>query len=81
MKTTMDKAGRVVIPAPLRAEGLKGGRIHDAHIAEIARVHGAKTVITGNTRDFRSLLAHGISILSTREVNLRLQVILPPSPP
>jgi predicted nucleic acid-binding protein len=52
-------------------ERLPGGRIYDAHIAETARVHGAKTVITGNTRHFKVLAAHGISILTPSEVKLR----------
>jgi predicted nucleic acid-binding protein len=48
-----------------------GGRIYDGHIAEIARLSGAKTVITGNLRHFRSLAAHGIRVLAPGEVELR----------
>jgi predicted nucleic acid-binding protein len=47
-----------------------GGRIYDAHIAETARLGGARTVITGNVRHFRSLSASGISVLTAEEVNL-----------
>ena len=50
---------------------LVGGRIHDAHIAETARAHGARTVITGNIRHFKGLAVHGISILTPGEVKLR----------
>jgi len=41
-----------------------GGRIYDAHIAEIARLAGARTVVTDNGRHFAVLLRHGIRVLS-----------------
>jgi len=44
-----------------------GGRIYDAHIAEIARLAGAKTVVTDNRRHFTALLRHGIHVLTTDE--------------
>jgi len=48
-----------------------GGRIHDAQIAETARLAGARTVITGNVRHSKGLSGHGILVLTTGEVNLR----------
>jgi predicted nucleic acid-binding protein len=48
-------------------EGVAGGRIYDAHIAEIARLAGARTVVTDNRRHFTSLMRHEIRVLSTEE--------------
>jgi predicted nucleic acid-binding protein len=48
-------------------ERAAGGRIYDAHIAEIARLAGAKTVVTDNRRHFTTLLRHGVRVLSTDE--------------
>lgn len=47
------------------AEGISGGRIYDAHIAEVACFGGAKTVITDNRRHFATLLRRGIRVLTT----------------
>src|SRR5439155_25157244 len=44
-----------------------GGRIYDAHIAEIARQAGARVVVTDNRRHFTALLRAGIRVLSTDE--------------
>ncbi len=45
-----------------------GGRIYDAHIAEIARSAGAQLVATENRRHFTSLLRHGIRVLVSLEL-------------
>ena len=49
-------------------EGTTGGRIYDAHIAEIARQAGARLVATENRRHFTSLLRHGIRVLVSAEL-------------
>lgn len=49
-------------------EGTTGGRIYDAHIAEIARQAGARLVATENRRHFTSLLRHGIRVLVSSEL-------------
>jgi len=49
------------------ADGIRGGRIYDLHIAEVARAHGAKLVVTDNRRHFSSLLRYGVRVLSTAE--------------
>ena len=49
-------------------EGTKGGRIYDAHIAEIARQAGARLVATENRKHFTSLLRHGIRVLVSAEL-------------
>lgn len=64
------------LPAELRegflnsavGEGTAGGRIYDAHIAEIARQAGARLVVTENRRHFTSLLRHGIRVLVSQEL-------------
>jgi predicted nucleic acid-binding protein len=49
-------------------EGMVGGRIYDAHIAEIARQAGARLVATENRRHFTPLLRHGIRVLVSAEL-------------
>jgi predicted nucleic acid-binding protein len=53
--------------ATLADERTTGGRVYDAHIAEIARLAGAYTVVTANRRHFVSLLPHGIRVLTPEE--------------
>jgi predicted nucleic acid-binding protein len=50
------------------ANGVAGGRIYDAHIAEVARTSGARIVVTENRRHFRSLHAQGVRVLSAAEL-------------
>lgn len=45
-----------------------GGRLYDAHIAEVARSAGARTVVTENRRHFTSLLREGVRVLSAAEL-------------
>ena len=44
-----------------------GGRTYDAHIAEAARLAGARVVVTDNRRHFVPLLRHGIRVLTAAE--------------
>jgi len=72
MKTTIDKAGRVVIPAALRAQaGFKYSSMKSAidgrYTLPRSRLAKAKVVITDNRRHFTSLMRHGIRVLSTLE--------------
>lgn len=53
-------------------EGIQGGRIYDAHIAEIARAAEATTVVTDNRRHFLSLRRFGIEVLSSEELAAKL---------
>ncbi|HSL21919.1 MAG TPA: PIN domain-containing protein [Vicinamibacterales bacterium] len=48
-------------------EGVAGGRIYDAHIAEIARASGAGVIVTDNRRHFLAALRHGIRVETTAE--------------
>jgi predicted nucleic acid-binding protein len=43
-------------------DGTSGGRIYDAHIAEVARAAGAPVVVTDNRRHFLAALRHGIRV-------------------
>lgn len=47
--------------------GVSGGRTYDAHIAEIARVSGARAVVTENVRHFAGLEQRGIRVLTAAE--------------
>jgi predicted nucleic acid-binding protein len=49
------------------SDGIAGGRIYDAHIAEIARVTGAELVITDNRKHFTQLLRYGLRVLTSSE--------------
>lgn len=55
-----------MIRAAVRDE-TAGGRIYDAHIAEVARAAGAAVVITDNRRHFLAALRHGIRVETPAE--------------
>src|SRR5262245_50077876 len=44
-----------------------GGRVYDAHIAEIARHAGCKTILTENVRHFTALVRHGIRVFNSAD--------------
>jgi predicted nucleic acid-binding protein len=44
-----------------------GGRINDAHIAEVARAAGARVVVTDNRRHFLAALRHGLRVETPAE--------------
>ena len=53
-------------------EGIRGGRLYDAHIAEIARSARASLVVTENQRDFAVLERHGIPVLGAAGLRTQL---------
>jgi predicted nucleic acid-binding protein len=63
------------LPAPdrlplLRAaahDAITGGRIYDAHIAEVARAAGASVVVTDNRRHFLSALRYDMRVETPAE--------------
>jgi predicted nucleic acid-binding protein len=59
-----DRAGLIEAAAK---EGIGGGRIYDAHIAEIARAAGARVIVTDNRRHFLSALRHGLKVETPAE--------------
>ena len=48
-------------------DGDRGGRIYDAHIAEVARAAGATVIVTDNRRHFLAALRHGIRVETPAE--------------
>jgi predicted nucleic acid-binding protein len=48
-------------------DAIGGGRIHDAHIAEIARAAKASVIVTDNRRHFLAALRHGIRVETPAE--------------
>lgn len=48
-------------------DAIAGGRIYDAHIAEIARAVGADVVVTDNRRHFLSALRYGMRVETPTE--------------
>ena len=49
------------------AEGVAGGRIYDAHIADVARASGAEVIVTDNRRHFVAALRHGMRVETAAE--------------
>lgn len=48
-------------------ERIAGGRVYDAHIAEVARSAGARVIVTDNRRHFVAALRHGIRVETPAE--------------
>ena len=48
-------------------DGVTGGRLYDAHIAEIARSARAAIIVTDNRRHFLGALRHGIRVETPAE--------------
>jgi predicted nucleic acid-binding protein len=55
-----------IVKAAVR-DGVAGGRIYDAHIAEVARAAGAPVVVTDNRRHFLAALRHGMRVETPTE--------------
>ena len=60
-------ADRVRLLKAAAQDRTAGGRIYDAHIAEIARAAGAGVVVTDNRRHFMASLRHGIRVETPAE--------------
>ena len=60
-------ADRLAMMKAAARDGTAGGRIYDAHIAEVARAAGAAVVVTDNRRHFIAALRHGIRVETPRE--------------
>ena len=54
-------------------DAIAGGRIYDAHIAEVARAVSAAVVITDNRRHFLSALRYGIRVETPTEFTAGLK--------
>ena len=60
-------ADRLVLLRAAAADAIAGGRIYDAHIADVARACGASIVVTDNRRHFVAALRHGIRVETPAE--------------
>ena len=60
-------AGRRPMLRTAALDGAAGGRIYDAHIAEVARAAGASVIVTDNRRHFVATLRHGIRVETPAE--------------
>ena len=56
-------ASRLGLLQTAAQERVAGGRIYDAHIAEVARQAGAKVVVTDNIRHFSGLVRQGLRVM------------------
>jgi predicted nucleic acid-binding protein len=57
-------------------ERAAGGRIYDAHIAEIARHSGVRTVVTDSRRHLSILMKYGVRVLRANEFAAELEGLL-----
>ena len=48
-------------------DGSAGGRVYDAHVAEIARASSASVIVTDNRRHFLAALRHGLRVQTPAE--------------
>jgi predicted nucleic acid-binding protein len=55
-------ADRMAMLQAAARDGIAGGRIYDAHIAEVARAADAIVIVTDNRRHFLSALRHGMRV-------------------
>jgi predicted nucleic acid-binding protein len=67
-----DSRGRALRAAA--HDGIAGGRIYDAHIAEVARAAGATVVVTDNRRHFLSALRYDMRVETPAEFLAALKI-------
>jgi predicted nucleic acid-binding protein len=60
-------ADRLTLLRAAARDAIIGGRIYDAHIAEVARAAGATVVVTDNRKHFLSALRHGLRVETPAE--------------
>jgi predicted nucleic acid-binding protein len=58
---------RVPMLLAVARDGITGGRIYDAHIAEVARAVRSEVVVTDNRRHFLSALRYGMRVETPAE--------------
>lgn len=63
----LPSADRLAMMKAAARDGTAGGRIYDAHIAEVARTAGAAVVVTDNRRHFIAALRYGMRVETPRE--------------
>ena len=60
-------ADRLPLLKSAARDAIIGGRIYDAHIADVARAAGASVVVTDNRKHFLSALRHGLRVETPTE--------------
>jgi predicted nucleic acid-binding protein len=63
----LPSADRVRLLEAAAQDNIAGGRIYDAHIAEVAQAAGAGVIVTDNRRHFLATLRHGIRVETPAE--------------
>lgn len=66
-RLTPADAERLMREEILARDEIAGGRVHDAHIAEIARAASAAVIVTDNRRHFLTALKHGLKVQTPQE--------------
>jgi len=65
--------GRLPMIQAAARDGIFGGRIYDAHIAEVARTAGAEVIVTDNRRHFLAALRYGLRVETPTEFFARVK--------
>jgi predicted nucleic acid-binding protein len=60
-------ADRVPLLRAVAHDAIAGGRIYDAHIADVARAVGARVIVTDNRRHFLSALRYDMRVETPEE--------------
>ena len=63
----LPETGREAFLKSAASERVAGGRVYDAHIGEVARLAGAKIVVTDNRKHLVGLMRYGIRVLTAIE--------------
>ena len=63
----LPSADRLLLLRALSRDAIAGGRMYDAHIAEIARAGGATVIVTDNRRHFVSALRYDLRVETPSE--------------
>jgi predicted nucleic acid-binding protein len=58
----LPEAARLASLRGFADENVTGGRVYDAHIADVARTTGARVIVTDNRRHFVSAMRYGIRV-------------------
>ena len=66
-------AARLAFLRATADEHVAGGRIYDAHIADVARTAGADVIVTDNRRHFLTALRYGIRVETSSEFSQSLK--------
>jgi predicted nucleic acid-binding protein len=69
----LPSSARLAFLSRAAQDGTAGGRIYDAHIAEVAREAAATVVVTDNRRHFIAALRHGLRVETPAEFLARLK--------